>query len=216
MVAATSDEIDPLLKFYSLSSDPSRFLSLTQEKYSLHILITGVGMVNTTYHLTKTLPSLHPDIAINAGIAGSFSNQFSIGDVVRVGEDYFADMGAEDGKNFLSIDDLGFDSSKVCDEKSMHLIPEIFSNLASVRSISVNRVHGSEESIDEVRRRLNPDIETMEGAAFTKVCMEEGIPQIQIRSISNKVERRNRSAWNIPLAVQNLNQYLLQIIPRIT
>ena len=173
-------------------------------------------MVNTSYHLTKTLLQIKPDMAINAGIAGSFSDEIPLGTVVRVSEDNFADLGAEDGKNFLSMDDLGFDSSKVEDEKSLHLFSEIFSSVPSVRAISVNRVHGDDESIRAVQKRLQPDIETMEGAAFTKICVEEGIPQLQIRAVSNKVERRNRAAWNIPLAVQNLNEFLISFLHRLS
>jgi futalosine hydrolase len=36
------------------------------------------------------------------------------------------------------------------------------------------------------------------------------IPCIQLRSISNYVEPRNRSNWNIPLAIKALNDYLLE------
>ena len=52
----------------------------------------------------------------------------------------------------------------------------------------------------------------MEGAAFFYVCLQEKIPFLQIRSISNYVEKRNKSNWNIPLAIDNLNVVLLDII----
>ena len=40
----------------------------------------------------------------------------------------------------------------------------------------------------------------------------EQVKFLQIRSISNYVETRNRENWNIPLAIQNLNQVLTEML----
>ena len=73
-------------------------------------------------------------------------------------------------------------------------------------------MHGNKRSITEIINRLNPDIENMEGAAFFQVCNTFNVPCIQIRAISNKVERRNKDNWNLPLAIKNLNNKLVEII----
>ena len=52
----------------------------------------------------------------------------------------------------------------------------------------------------------------MEGAAFFYVCLVKNIKFIQIRSVSNFVEERNKKAWKIPLAIENLNKELKNII----
>jgi futalosine hydrolase len=52
----------------------------------------------------------------------------------------------------------------------------------------------------------------MEGAAFFYSCAQAGLPSIQLRAISNWVEPRNRDAWNIPLAISNLNQTIAQLL----
>jgi len=52
----------------------------------------------------------------------------------------------------------------------------------------------------------------MEGAAFFYACLLEGITCTQIRTISNKVEKRNKDNWDIPLAVKNLCSTGLQLI----
>jgi futalosine hydrolase len=76
----------------------------------------------------------------------------------------------------------------------------------------VNTVHGNEVSVSKAFERYHPITESMEGAAFLLACAEAGVPGAQIRAISNYVERRNREAWNIPLAIQNLNKTALEII----
>ena len=52
----------------------------------------------------------------------------------------------------------------------------------------------------------------MEGATVFKVCEEMKIPCIQIRSISNKIEKRNQENWNLDLAISNLNIEVEKII----
>jgi futalosine hydrolase len=52
----------------------------------------------------------------------------------------------------------------------------------------------------------------MEGAAVFMVCQHFNIQCIQVRSVSNYVESRNKNNWNIPLAVKNLSIELDQII----
>ena len=86
------------------------------------------------------------------------------------------------------------------------------STLREVSGITVNTVHGNEKSISGIIERLNPDIETMEGAAFFYVCEKEKQPCIQLRGISNYVEKRNREAWNIPLALKNLTATVKELI----
>ena len=52
----------------------------------------------------------------------------------------------------------------------------------------------------------------MEGASVFMVCNNFNVPCIQIRSISNKVEKRNTENWNLTLAIENLNATVKQII----
>ena len=46
----------------------------------------------------------------------------------------------------------------------------------------------------------------MEGAAVMMVSKRFKIPCVQIRTISNRVEQRNKTKWDISLAVSNLNK----------
>jgi futalosine hydrolase len=56
----------------------------------------------------------------------------------------------------------------------------------------------------------------MEGAAFLFACLSEKIPCAQIRSISNYIEKRDKSRWNVKLALDNLNKSLMEIIREIS
>ena len=167
------------------------------------VLITGVGMVNTSILLTKELMQNKYDLVLNMGVAGCFSDEIKIGNVVEVVEDYFSELGFENGVGFERFSDFELATKYSVEGKT---------DLQKVKGITVNTVHGDEASIAEIVSRLNPDIESMEGAAVLKVCKEFAIPCVQIRAISNKVEKRNKANWNMPLAIKNLNATVAQII----
>jgi futalosine hydrolase len=52
----------------------------------------------------------------------------------------------------------------------------------------------------------------MEGAAFFMAFNQTNCYVIQLRSISNYVEKRNKEKWNMPLAIKNLNDCLHKVI----
>ncbi|MFM1876803.1 MAG: hypothetical protein RL266_2540 [Bacteroidota bacterium] len=170
-------------------------------------LVTGVGMVATTHHLTKELAKREYDLVMNIGIAGAFSDA-EIGCVVQVVSERLAELGVEDNGAFIPLNEL-----KLVDSNEVRFFTDRrIDGLKEVNGITVNRVHGSADSIEKVRKQFNPDVESMEGAAVAFVCQQFGVPWVQIRAVSNKVEPRNRDAWNIPLAIKNLHQFISQYL----
>jgi futalosine hydrolase len=85
-------------------------------------------------------------------------------------------------------------------------------SLKKVKGITVNTVHGNEVAIEKVKQLYQPDVESMEGAAFFAGCVRAGGDFIQIRAISNYVEKRDKSKWQMPLAIKNLNDFLINFI----
>ncbi|MDR6941711.1 futalosine hydrolase [Mucilaginibacter pocheonensis] len=199
IVAATPFEVEPLVNHFG---------------NKLETLITGAGMVPTAFAMGKQL-SLHKyDLIINLGIAGSFDREMPPGHVVEITEDTFAETGAEDDEEFIPISSLGFGENTFGPTISLENLCSGL-NLTKARAITVNTVHGNEESIKKVQARLNPQIETMEGAAFFYACRQFNIPCLQIRAVSNYVEKRNRDNWNIPLAIENLNNFAIELVSQI-
>jgi len=56
-----------------------------------------------------------------------------------------------------------------------------------------------------------PYLETMEGAAFYYVTLNDRIPAFQLRAISNYVEERDVSKWEIPWALNNLRERIFML-----
>jgi futalosine hydrolase len=182
----------------------------TPSTSNIKLLITGVGMVATAYAIGRELATNQYDLVINLGIAGSFDRDISLGDLVEITEDTIAELGAQDDEAFLPISQMGFGESVFEATKRLY---EIYKGqpLGEASAITVNTVHGNEAAIKEIQHRLNPQIESMEGAAFFYACREAGVPCMQIRAVSNYVEKRNRDAWEIGLAVKNLNTFAVKL-----
>lgn len=177
---------------------------ITSDKLKIHpVLVTGIGMVNTSINLTRELSKNRYDLVINMGIAGSFKDSINIGDVVEITEDSFSEIGFENNNQFNKFSEFDIKTSFTVNPKS---------TLKSVKSITVNTVHGNAQSISEIVERENTDIESMEGAAVFNVCEYFNTNCIQIRSISNKVETRNKDNWDIKTAISNLNNEVERII----
>jgi futalosine hydrolase len=68
------------------------------------------------------------------------------------------------------------------------------------------------EQIGILQGKYQADIESMEGAALHFVCLQEGIPFLQIRGISNFVGERNKAKWDLKSAIENSNRVALQIL----
>ncbi|GAB3925053.1 futalosine hydrolase [Mucilaginibacter myungsuensis] len=221
IVAATQQEIEPLFSVESLKSQVESNSS-NLDLQTTDLLITGVGMVATAFSLGRHLATNQYDLAINLGIAGSFDRSLDLGEVVEITSDTFSELGAEDGEKFLTIKDLClgdhiYSASTTVSNLLSPIPPEENKLLVKqVAGITVNCVHGNDISISKIKDRLRPQVESMEGAAFFYACKLAGLPCIQIRSVSNYVEKRNRDAWQIGLAVKNLNTFADALLQKLS
>ena len=148
------------------------------------------------------------DVAFNLGIAGAYSRELHIGAVVHVAKDRFGDLGVEEANgSFTDLFELGLVESDSAPFSNGQLVnPNDFDLIPSVNGNTVNTVNGSAKSIEAITTKYEMDVETMEGAAFAFACLQTNTPFYQIRAISNYVEPRNRDNWNLPLAIDNLNE----------
>ncbi|MBI4946183.1 MAG: futalosine hydrolase [Bacteroidetes bacterium] len=212
IVSATNFEIAPLLKNVKKIRSGKNLHTFFFEKHTIDVLFTGIGMTSTAFHLGKTLNKKY-DLAINAGVSGSFKREIPLGAVVNVVSDCFSDIGAEDGNKFLTLKEMGLkEVSSLKPQISSPKIRKTLSDLPQVNGITVNTVHGNSASIKKVVQKFHPDIESMEGAAFFFSCNREKIPCLQIRAISNYVKKRNKKNWKLNLAVKNLCNSIEQIL----
>jgi futalosine hydrolase len=211
LVAATAFEIAPFIEHYR-NSDLPFYVDV-----QVDVLVSGVGLVATTYNLQKQIAMKRPDLVIQAGIGGAFDGSVSPGSVFAIKKDTVADLGVVEKKKFHSVFDMGFSKPDLFPYKKgwlvnpgMHLLKK--NSLKKVSAISVNQVSTSRQTIDLFINKYAPVIESMEGAALHYVCLMEHIPFLQLRAVSNYVGERNKKNWRIGDAVSNLNNELIRLL----
>lgn len=185
--------------------------------FEVNTCTTGVGICAATFGLTEALTSGKYDLVIAAGIAGSFDRSLPLGAVVRVTRDCFGDLGVEDNGTFLDLPEIGLATPEdVC---IATIFPEngpdfrkTTAHLPTREAITVHTSTGNATTAAVRHKRFGAVLESMEGAAFHYVCREKKTPLLHLRAISNYAEARNRPAWNLPLAVQNLNAVLKDLL----
>ncbi len=218
IAAATRGEVAPLVEIIEQQIEGERMVSGRFRGHHVDVLATGIGMVSTAVWCTRALGQASYDVAMNLGVCGSFDSRFRTCDVVHVTRDRLAELGVEDGPVFRGLADVGLrdpDPLPFSTAEIVNDVPPSLSSLAdlpAVSGITVNTVHGNEASIAAVVARCRPDVESMEGAAFMYACRVAGIPFAQVRAVSNRVERRNRAAWDLPGAIASLNTVALNLL----
>jgi futalosine hydrolase len=186
--------------------------------HEITVLTTGVGSLATLYSLLKQVQVRRPDLVIQAGIAGCFTGK-KPGEAVIVKEE-MPDLGVWEEGRFRTIFDLGLADAGASPFSGGLLINPYkkllaLSGLRQVRAISVNEITTDAVRIGWYQQNGSPIVESMEGGALHYVCLQENIPFLQIRSVSNEVGVRDKTKWDIPTAVRRLNEKLMGLLERL-
>ena len=184
-------------------------------KNNIDILITGIGTVFTVYQLTKTLNKNRYDFILNVGICGSFRKYIEIGEAVNIISEEFANLGIQSENDFKTLFDLNFIKKNQFPFTNGLLINnyniDILKDIKKVAGITVSSVSGNINQINQRIKKFNSDVETMEGAALFYVCLNERVPFMQLRTVSNYIEVRNKENWNIPKAISTLHKKIISL-----
>lgn len=203
-VAQLKNNIDPLLL--------SGYKGL-----SISFHVSGVGILQSTFSISKLVLQSPPDFIIQAGIAGTFDHDAILGKVVAVNSEVFCNTGAWEEGRFRDLFDLNLADRNEYPFKDGSLVNHWLKNnnfllLESQDAVTVDEVSTNARTIDFYRRKTKNGIESMEGAPLHYCCLQSCIPFIQIRAISNYVGDRNKNNWKFDLAFTNLAETLKQYI----
>ncbi len=207
LTAATVKEIEPCLPKMTRNNSSAK----------TDLLVTGIGLTATAYHLTKQLQLKKYDLVIQAGVAGCFDHSVPLGTVVAIKQDTIADQSVIELKQLKTLFDLKLVPNNQFPYKNMWLInpyKELLkkTKVKSVKGISVNEITTSKTKINFYRASFNAVAESMEGAALHYTCLMEQVPFLQLRSMSNYIGERNKKNWNMQSSIVNLNKVLIQLI----
>ena len=203
-----------------MAATEKEILPVINANLKIDILITGVGVPSTMYHLQKRMQQIDYDLIIQAGIAGSYSTDLHRGQTVFVKQDSFGDLGMEEKEIFTSLFESGYADKDEFPFEDGWLVNRntILNNsaLECVNALTVNKVSDSLLQKQQLIKAFNAAIESMEGAALHYVCLQENIPFLQIRAVANYVGERDKTKWKLNEATDSLNAAIVKLINQLT
>jgi futalosine hydrolase len=200
LVTATEREMDPLREALGQRGEKAFF-------------VCGVGPVESAVRLTRFLAQARNDIAgvILAGVAGGYLDcSLGLLDLCLAEEEILGDFGICGNGQIVDFSQSDLQSRKVFDLQSRYLT--LAEDVLAGRGIpyrkgsfvTVNCSSGTAARGRYLRDRHHALCENMEGASVVRVCLEFGLPCLEMRTISNMVEDRDPSRWRLAESIARL------------
>lgn len=190
------------------------------KRFKVYFHQSGVGMLATTFSLTKLLVEEKPDLIIQIGIAGCFDHSVDLGKIFLIEKDHAGDIGVEENGKWKDIFNLKLERSNYppYEKKGLpnpHIAKMNLLHLKTATAVTVNEITTRKERIQQLVKKYDPLIESMEGAALHYSCKSLNVPFMQLRAVSNYVGERDKSKWKIKESIDNLNKTLIDYIDKL-
>jgi futalosine hydrolase len=187
----------------------------------------GVGKSNAAAAATALIERYRPGLVISTGCGGAYPGSgLTVGNLAVASDEIFGDEGVVSPDGWLDLKQMGLPMlqeggrswyntiplARHEAEKAVQLADSHGLQLVRGRFVTVSSCSGTKARGQELARRYQAICENMEGAAIALVAMRYGIPCLEIRGISNLVEDRDMSRWNIGLAVESAQRFVIKVL----
>lgn len=231
VTAATSRELSLLISALEGREHlPSRHREACRGElagWPVILAVTGIGKVNTAAAIASLLERFEPELLINTGCAGAYRGSgLAVGDLAMATSELFGDEGVLVPDGWHSLELIGipaverngerlfnsFPLTRWAMDKAEYVAESAGLTLRRGTFVTVSTVSGTAERGDELFRRFGGICENMEGGAAAQVALLYGVDCLELRGVSNLVEDRDLTRWNIPLAVERAQDFIVRFI----
>jgi futalosine hydrolase len=191
------------------------------------LAVTGIGKVNAAGAVTALLERFEPEILINTGCAGAYRGSgLAVGDLAIATVEVMGDEGVLTPDGWHSLELIGiplldrngetyydrFPLTRWALDKAVFVAEAAGGALRSGPFITVSTVSGTLERGNELQCRYGGICENMEGGAVAQTAVLYGVDCLEIRGVSNLVEDRDLSRWDIQVAVEKAQDFVARFI----
>jgi futalosine hydrolase len=190
--------------------------------------VTGIGSANAAAASALMSHIFRPDLLITTGCAGAYPGcGLEIGDIALATTEVFADEGVVTPEGWQSLEHIGIPLldrngrrffneiplSPQANETALQVAEQLgLAPLPAGRFLTVATCSGTNAQSAKLKKRFGGLCENMEGAAVALIAARYGIDCMELRGISNYVEDRDITKWDISLAAANSQRFLEQFI----
>lgn len=208
----------------SLSGHPFSLYQGKIKKNRILLVVSGIGKVNVATAATYLNERFSPDLFILFGIGGAYpSVGLSIGDIAVAEREFYGDEGLLTKEGFYGLERIGIPLLKKGRKRFFNeftlnkgLIKKIEKFVKvpfkSGNFVTISATTCTNERALELRDRYDAICENMEGAAVAHVCEVFGKDLLEIRGISNIVDNRDRSRWDVKAGIKAYSDVLFDIL----
>ncbi|MDA9472938.1 5'-methylthioadenosine/adenosylhomocysteine nucleosidase [Enterococcus sp. 5H] len=194
IAAAMKEELLPFRELYQTELVIQRGKTVVEKvigsaKHTLILVETGIGKVNAAASASLVCEIFHPDIIINTGSAGGFSEEITIGDVVYGTELIYSDVDAT-GFDYAYGQVPKMPKSYLLDQKWSKLIgqlkqPETY-KLHKGQIVTADSFMSEKSVVKTIKKRFKHALASdMESTAIAQVSQFYQIPVLNIRGVSD-------------------------------
>ncbi len=204
------------------------FESTLLQPSAAHVIVTGIGVVNTAYALTKYLATTRkPSLVIQTGVAGAYvPANVPVGSVLLADTEIYGDVGVSTLEGWRPLEEIGIplvpangdrpprfnyfplDSSTVL--RAAAAAGDLVTRTG--KFLTLSQVTGVRSAGDALFERFGALCESMEGAAAAHVCALYDVPFLEVRGVSNLVENRDRTTWRLVDAAEAAQRAVVRIL----
>jgi len=196
------------------------------------LAIGGAGKANAAWATTLLLERHAPAAVLMVGCGGAYPGSgLACGDLAVAENETFGDEGVSTSQGFLDLEQLDLplltsSSGRLfnripCDRRLLQRALPILQHFADQRSrklgcggfVTVSSCSGTDALGQALAARTKGLCENMEGAAAALCCQRHGTPFLELRGISNLVEERDLSRWDLASAVELAQDAVLALMP---
>jgi len=182
--------------------------------------VAGIGCLETAVNLSRFLADADCQIhgIINCGVAGAFVGAGpEMLDICLAEHETQADIGIWTASGIIDFDTIRVPSRFPLDLPLLHKARAILSAKGVPPRIgpfvSVLAVSGTEQRGESLRKRYQAICENMEGAAVARVAQAFQLPCLELRAVSNMVQDRDPSQWQLAKAIQRSAEAISILLP---
>jgi futalosine hydrolase len=195
----------------------------------VYLAATGIGKVNAAITAALLLEHFRPRLLINTGCGGAYCGSgLDVGDLAIATAEIYGDEGVLTVDGWHTLEIIGIPSvekkgnrysnefplSMQAAEKAFHFGYSLGLPVKRGRFVTVSTCSGTSSRGDELFDRFGGICESMEGAAVAHAALLYDTPLLEVRGISNMVEDRDLSRWDIPRSVEMSQRFLCRCLEK--
>lgn len=197
---------------------------------------SGIGKAAAAATAVTLLCNSRPEALWLFGCGGAYlASNLAVGDLALASAEIFGDEGVATKKGFTDFATMKLPMRQTADSEHFFNVWPVNQELhdwaqrqltehaaatgkalGSGAFVTVSTCTGTETQATAIEKRTHGICENMEGAAVALACQQLAVPLLEVRGISNMVEDRDTSRWDLAAgmtAAQNAIMALLESRP---